>query len=290
MKLISFFLIFIFFLSFVSATPLANDSSDIIINCTPDCSCATDTCIGSTCSDGCGGTCAGTKDCSSSGGGSTKKYQCNDGIDNDGDGLCDFNSCYINGIRLPRDPGCTSYYDDDESSEVIEEPVNETEEIIIEEIIEEPEVNETTEEIIEEIVIEPEENITGEVNASWVEEPEEESNLLIFSLILLGLITLFFGLPWLYKQLKGIKLPERKPKIKPIVQKPIPQLPKKTYPEVEQLKQKLNNINKDIINMFGKSLTYYSGILKFRSNIKNKSFILFRTYDTLNRVEKRFKK
>ena len=31
--------------------------------CYPDCSCAANTCIGSTCSDGCGGTCAGTKDC-----------------------------------------------------------------------------------------------------------------------------------------------------------------------------------------------------------------------------------
>lgn len=31
--------------------------------CKPDCSCAANTCIGSTCSDGCGGTCAGTKDC-----------------------------------------------------------------------------------------------------------------------------------------------------------------------------------------------------------------------------------
>ncbi len=31
--------------------------------CTPDCSCAAITCIGSTCSDGCGGTCSGTKNC-----------------------------------------------------------------------------------------------------------------------------------------------------------------------------------------------------------------------------------
>jgi len=33
--------------------------------CTPDCSCAAVTCIGSTCSDGCGGTCAGTLVCGS---------------------------------------------------------------------------------------------------------------------------------------------------------------------------------------------------------------------------------
>ncbi len=30
-------------------------------SCTPDCSCATTTCVGETCSDGCGGTCAGTR-------------------------------------------------------------------------------------------------------------------------------------------------------------------------------------------------------------------------------------
>lgn len=36
--------------------------------CVPDCSCAANTCTGSTCSDGCGGFCAGTKDC---GGGTT---------------------------------------------------------------------------------------------------------------------------------------------------------------------------------------------------------------------------
>lgn len=33
--------------------------------CTPNCSCASDTCTGSTCSNGCGGTCSGTKNCSS---------------------------------------------------------------------------------------------------------------------------------------------------------------------------------------------------------------------------------
>ena len=32
-------------------------------SCTPDCSCAADTCIGDTCSNGCGGWCNGTKDC-----------------------------------------------------------------------------------------------------------------------------------------------------------------------------------------------------------------------------------
>jgi coenzyme F420-reducing hydrogenase delta subunit len=31
--------------------------------CVPDCSCASSTCIGQTCSNGCGGTCAGTKSC-----------------------------------------------------------------------------------------------------------------------------------------------------------------------------------------------------------------------------------
>ena len=31
--------------------------------CTPDCTCASSTCIGETCSNGCGGTCAGTKSC-----------------------------------------------------------------------------------------------------------------------------------------------------------------------------------------------------------------------------------
>ena len=32
-------------------------------NCVPDCGCAANTCIGNTCSDGCGGTCDGTKVC-----------------------------------------------------------------------------------------------------------------------------------------------------------------------------------------------------------------------------------
>jgi len=35
--------------------------------CTPSCSCASNICIGQTCSNGCGGNCQGTKDCSSSG-------------------------------------------------------------------------------------------------------------------------------------------------------------------------------------------------------------------------------
>lgn len=35
--------------------------------CTPDCSCASTTCVGQTCSNGCGGTCSGTKSCTDCG-------------------------------------------------------------------------------------------------------------------------------------------------------------------------------------------------------------------------------
>jgi hypothetical protein len=59
-----------------------------------------------TCGDG---TCSGTETCSScpSDCGTCPTYQCNDGIDNDGDGLIDY----------PDDPGCTSSTDNDEYNE-----------------------------------------------------------------------------------------------------------------------------------------------------------------------------
>lgn len=290
MKILSFFLIFLFLLSFVSASPLANDSSGILINCELDCSCAADTCTGNTCDDGCGGVCAGIKSCGggSSSGGSSRKYQCNDRIDNDGDGLCDFNGCYINSIRLSRDTDCESYYDNSESSSVIEEPINET----IEEPIIEPEINQT-EEINETIepTIEPQENITGEVNVSLgEEEPEDYSFIQILSGILIGLILLFFGVPWLIKRLKNIKpaYKYKRPIIKPIIQKPIIQ-PQKTYPEIEQLKAKIKVIDHDLTRLFKNTYDRYSEILNFRNNIHNKSSILFKTYDTLNKVERKFK-
>ncbi len=45
----------------------------------------------------------------------TTPPQCNDGIDNDGDGTCDFAGCTINGVPLPPDPGCDSPNDNDET-------------------------------------------------------------------------------------------------------------------------------------------------------------------------------
>ena len=52
-----------------STSSIIGDSSASIggETCTPDCSCSSNTCSGSTCSDGCGGTCAGTKYCGSGG-------------------------------------------------------------------------------------------------------------------------------------------------------------------------------------------------------------------------------
>ena len=41
-------------------------SIKVVTPCTPSCTCASSTCIGQTCSDGCGGTCAGTKCCDTS--------------------------------------------------------------------------------------------------------------------------------------------------------------------------------------------------------------------------------
>lgn len=54
--------------------------SNIEFPCTPDCSCASNTCTGSTCSDGCGDACAGTKDCEGEGDGETPT--CSDGQQN----------------------------------------------------------------------------------------------------------------------------------------------------------------------------------------------------------------
>ena len=43
------------------------------------------------------------------------KVQCNDGMDNDGDGFCDWRGCEIKGVSLPPDPGCrgNSNYNDE---------------------------------------------------------------------------------------------------------------------------------------------------------------------------------
>ncbi len=49
--------------------------------CTPSCGCASSTCKGSTCSDGCGGKCDGTKSCGGGGGGGTTPT-CGDGTCN----------------------------------------------------------------------------------------------------------------------------------------------------------------------------------------------------------------
>jgi len=52
------------------------------------------------------------------GGGSNPPKQCNDNIDNDEDGFCDYDGCTINGIFLEADPGCTNTYDDSEINAV----------------------------------------------------------------------------------------------------------------------------------------------------------------------------
>ena len=54
---------------------------------------------------------------------SEKKPQCNDKLDNDGDGFCDFTGCLItkgkDKTNLSADPDCTSYQDNNESRECI---------------------------------------------------------------------------------------------------------------------------------------------------------------------------
>ncbi len=47
---------------------------------------------------------------SSGGGGGSRSYDCNDNKDNDGDGLCDFDGCTVQGVEYQPDPGCTSKY------------------------------------------------------------------------------------------------------------------------------------------------------------------------------------
>ncbi len=42
--------------------------------------------------------------------------ECQDGIDNDGDGSCDVNGCTIDGIDLPGDPGCSRNTDNNEAA------------------------------------------------------------------------------------------------------------------------------------------------------------------------------
>lgn len=54
-------------------------------------------------------------------GGGKKEVQCNDHIDNDGDGKCDFlwRKAFCNDGSIPGDPGCISKDDNDESSDCI---------------------------------------------------------------------------------------------------------------------------------------------------------------------------
>jgi len=58
----------------------------------------------------CPGRCQGNCACS-------LKTQCNDGIDNDGDGRCDWHGCNINGVDLPADPGCRGNITDNDETD-----------------------------------------------------------------------------------------------------------------------------------------------------------------------------
>ncbi len=55
------------------------------------------------------------------GGKGQKIYQCNDQVDNDGDGKCDFlwKNAYCTDGSVPGDPGCISKDDNDESSDCV---------------------------------------------------------------------------------------------------------------------------------------------------------------------------
>ena len=75
--------------------------------CTPNCSCAANTLIGSTCSNGCGGTCPGTKQACTAGCSSDKKFftTCTAGV---GSTKVCTNGCTTAGCTPPCTAGCSS--------------------------------------------------------------------------------------------------------------------------------------------------------------------------------------
>lgn len=283
-KILIFLCIFSLFLNQAIADPVGNEvtvSLNTEINettCMPDCSCATDTCTGETCSDGCSGTCAGTKNCDSGGGGSpggsssssskpeetqtncSTEWICGDWSDciNDrqkrychnecNETLTDIKACEgsLGGGKIECGDGtCQSIESCDDCSEDCGECKD------------------------GEVVI----NLPPKEERDPIEK-KEGNFWLDFWLRMCGLLFLLIVGRWAFSPMKSKTIEKPKATI---------ETPKKTYPDVEKFKKRIYAANKEYKSVLEDSVYHYKNVIGLKKRLRDSMDYLNNAYSRLNK-------